>query len=392
MNKKLFKFVECKRDDGEGVTQIDTLDGLESSSEMIEPIAPGQYINIVKDFKWTKTSRNSEGRNNTPTVEFEEYYVMEPAFWTNLKTVTEVLIGQAQQGLQTGETLLNQAWELAFGEQAPESVTSVLTGGAGEVGKFKGVLSKKSPFNIDNTSNLDLPTGGPAYLKAYEDTYGVRNTKFKYKLPYLEDNYKSVSNDWGDGTQTLQKIPGAGTGLDFINTLQSVMSPGVGIDYTKSFNYDTTPPSHKIRFFLDNTKDSEYTGSASSGLETFTGVRGTDVTSNYETNWRFIFLLLYQNLPNRVNKSAIHPPVIYRAKLPGVFSYRWCFLNNININMVGVRKSKKINIFETGGPSDVVIPEGYEVELSLQSLLPESQNLYYDSIANPVISSVFGDL
>ena len=68
MNKKLFKFVEGKRDDGEGVTQIDTLDGLESSSEMIEPIAPGQYINIVKDFKWTKTSRNSEGRNNTPTV------------------------------------------------------------------------------------------------------------------------------------------------------------------------------------------------------------------------------------------------------------------------------------------------------------------------------------
>ena len=59
--------------------------------------------------------------------------------------------------------------------------------------------------------------------------------------------------------------------------------------------------------------------------------------------------------------------------------------------MVGVRKTKKIDIVGDG-PSDVVIPEGYEIELNLQSLLPESQNLYFDAIANPVVSTVFGDI
>ena len=59
--------------------------------------------------------------------------------------------------------------------------------------------------------------------------------------------------------------------------------------------------------------------------------------------------------------------------------------------MVGVRKTKQIDIFNDGS-SNVVIPEGYEIELNLQSLLPESQNLYYDAIANPVVSSgVWGE-
>ena len=157
------------------------------------------------------------------------------------------------------------------------------------------------------------------------------------------------------------------------------MSPGVGIDWTKSFKYDTSRPSHKIKFFLDNTQDSEYSG-------------GHNTTApNYETNFRFIFLLLYQNLPNRLNKVALAPPVIYRGKLPGVFSYRYCFFDDIKVNMVGVRKTKQIDIFNDGS-SNVVIPEGYEIELNLQSLLPESQNLYYDAIANPVVSSgVWGE-
>ena len=143
---------------------------------------------------------------------------------------------------------------------------------------------------------------------------------------------------------------------------------GVGIDYSKSFSYDTTGPSHTVQFYLDNTKDESYGG--------------------YETNFRLIYLLLYQNLPNRINKITYVPPVIYRAKLPGVFSYRWSFLNNLSVEMMGVRRIKTINNFIGDKPTQVVIPEGYQVTLTIQSLVPETQNLYFDAFSNNVNVSV----
>ena len=38
--------------------------------------------------------------------------------------------------------------------------------------------------------------------------------------------------------------------------------------------------------------------------------------------------------------------------------------------------------------SEVIIPEGYNVQLTLKSLTPETKNLMYDSINNPVQSYV----
>jgi len=53
--------------------------------------------------------------------------------------------------------------------------------------------------------------------------------------------------------------------------------------------------------------------------------------------------------------------------------------------MVGVRRTKTINNFIDGRPSQVVIPEGYEVSLTIQSLVPETQNLYFDAFNNGVV-------
>ena len=38
--------------------------------------------------------------------------------------------------------------------------------------------------------------------------------------------------------------------------------------------------------------------------------------------------------------------------------------------------------------ADVIMPEGFEVQLTLTSLVPETKNLMYDSIDNPVTSAV----
>jgi len=100
-------------------------------------------------------------------------------------------------------------------------------------------------------------------------------------------------------------------------------------------------------------------------------------------------LLLYQNLPNKVNRVTVVPPVIYSAKLPGIFSYRWSYISSINVTMLGVRRTKQIKDFLNNKENttvEAIIPEGFQVSITLQSILPDTKNLFYDSVDSAVIS------
>jgi hypothetical protein len=380
MNNKLFKIIkdhESFANDASDLGKVvQAFNKNNSKSAKLIPVQPGGRIDVVNDFKWTKTSRNSEGRKNTPAVELEEFEVVVPAFFSNLNVVRQVL-ETAAGGAAASLTELSDLAGL------PESVSSVVVDSVQSVKKNLDILAKGAFEAFGSKFDPAMPR----YLKAYENLYGVKRTNFKYSLPYLENKYKSVENSWGGGEDSLSKMMGDKASQFITDDVFKKISPGVGIDYSKSFGYGTTGPSHTISFFLDNTKDSEYSGDVFEGaMLRRAGKRRT--ISSYETNFRFIYLLIYQNLPNRINKVTYVPPVIYKAKLPGVFSYRWSYLNNVTVDMIGVRRTKTIHDFVDGKPSQVVIPEGYQVNLTIQSLVPETQNLYFDAVNNNVNVSV----
>jgi len=365
--KKLFKFVRDQQqsincgenipDQVAGSLQAGLRATVDSKSDRLVPDG-GPVINVVKDFKWTKTRRNSVGREGTPTIELQEFYVPLPAFYSNLNTIKQ-LATTAGKGL--GGII--------------DQVTKIVGSGQSQANAVK-----KAASEVDASVDAQLAWARkkfgaeeftlPNYLKAYENLYGIKRSNFIYKIPFTGDDYKKINNEWSDSpglSKTLQN--GMGSITDIVGSLAA---PAVGIDFTQSFSYGHNEPEHNISFFLDNTKDTEYG------------------TNNYESNFRLVFLLLYQNMPNRLNRLALQPPVIYRAKLPGVFSYRYSFLNRLDIKMVGVRKRKTVsNFITTEGNRDIetVIPEGYEINLSLKSLLPETQNLFFDAVNNPVFAT-----
>ena len=365
---KLFKFVREEQSHiGVGDNVLDGIANLakagveatvEGKSDRLVPDG-GTVIDIVKNFKWTKTKRNSVGRENTPTLELQEFYVPLPAFYSNLNVANQIA-DSAGKGIGG---ILDQITTIVG---AGESVTGVVKDAASGIsGTTDDILAgARSKFGVEEMKM-------PQYLKSYENLYGLKRSNFIYRIPYLNSEYKTVSNSWEHGGGDLNQSITSGT-ESLTNLLGSLAAPAVGIDFSKSFSYNSTGPEHTISFYLDNTKDSNY---------------GTNI---YETNYRFIFLLLYQNMPNKLNRVALTPPVIYRAKLPGVFSYRYSFLSNISVKMIGVRKNKTISKFiDTENNKDIqaVIPEGYEVILTLQSLVPETQNLYFDAVNNPVFST-----
>jgi len=385
MSKKIFKFV---RDPQTGINCGPSLDQIvsrvqvpESKSDRLVPDG-GTLVDVVNDFKWTKTKRGSVGRKGTPTLDLQEFYVTVPAFFSNLNVAKQIA---TNAGAAIG-AVIDGIVEMTG---APASVTNVITEakeGVKELDKAAdtGLAGIRKSFGgQDSATSFD----GLKYLKAYEHLYGVKRSNFIYKLPYLEDSYKKVNNTWGSGTGALNQ--GLQSAVDMIAKGFSFAAPGVGIDWSKSFEYGTDGPSHTVKFFLDNTKDADYTGETVE-VDEWSGTGTRRPIPNYETNFRLVYLLLYQNMPNRLNRLALVPPVIYRAKLPGVFSYRYSFLSSLEVNMIGIRKTKTIPDFittENNKAINVVIPEGYEITLTLQSLLPETQNLYFDAINNPVFST-----
>ena len=385
MSKKIFKFV---RDPQTGINCGPSFDQIvsrvqvpESKSDRLVPDG-GTLVDVVNDFKWTKTKRGSVGREGTPTLDLQEFYVTVPAFFSNLNVAKQIA---TNAGAAIG-AVIDGIVEMTG---APASVTNVITeakegASAFDKGVDEGLAGIRKSFGgQDSATSFD----GLKYLKAYEHLYGVKRSNFIYKLPYLEDSYKTVNNTWGTGTGALNQ--GLQSAVDMIAKGFSFAAPGVGIDWSKSFEYGTDGPSHTVKFFLDNTKDADYTGEGAE-IDEWAGTATRRAIPNYETNFRLVYLLLYQNMPNRLNRLALVPPVIYRAKLPGVFSYRYSFLSSLEVNMIGIRKTKTIPDFittENNKDINVVIPEGYEITLTLQSLLPETQNLYFDAINNPVFST-----
>tara|TARA_Y100000296_G_C5164900_1_gene253986 strand:+ start:10 stop:1248 length:1239 start_codon:yes stop_codon:yes gene_type:complete len=311
-------------------------------------------IDITKEFRWTKSAKDSVAVKTIPTVTLREYIVTVPAFFQNLKLLTEQVYGPGKKYGDDPEGYAKSIKNLA--DKLPNPFKMGLNSALeGVQGLSEAVTSGgDDAFGV---TKFDMPS----YLKSYENIYGVKKTNFIYRLPYLEDSFKTISNNWSRQGSILA------TPIQFMAALTAAVSPGVGIDFSKTFQYPDAGPSYNMTFYLDNTR--------------------FDDISEWMKNYRFIFLLIYQNLPNRINKSALTPPVIYQSSLPGVFSYRWSFLSNINVNFIGVRrKMPPFKVTRNTSSTEVIIPEGYEVQLTLTSLTPETKNLMFDSINNPVRS------
>jgi len=115
-------------------------------------------------------------------------------------------------------------------------------------------------------------------------------------------------------------------------------------------------------------------------------------------NWQLIFLLTYQNLPNKVSKSLSLPPVIYEALLPGVWYSKYAYISSMRVDFVGATRKMNLiipsvtkNIVEeymVGQTEiDTIIPDAYNITLTITELFSESQNQAYTALEKRYLNS-----
>ena len=384
----------------------------EKMAPLPEPITNG-LINVTKDFKWTKTIRNDINVSQIPTLSLTEYYITQPAFLSNLGNMLAV-IPNAVKGLakNTGVTagvktladsiregignLENSSlYQDSVGKNLKnplvQSVKGSVASGAGAVaGAVAGGVNSVLQGLALQGSGIDV--GSAAYMKAYEDIYGVLKSNFRYRIPYFSNNWKSITTKFADDNGGTTRGGGEKSGLigrtvgqiddgyKFVKNIADSLTTGFAMDFAKSYNYGSDTPETKINFILDNTYDS------------FTDKEGVP---SYQKNWELIFLLLYQNLPNKRNRLFFDPPVIYRADVPGVFHYLYSYMSKLEVTALGNTQPRKISLnvkdnkesTDNKQSTETLIPEAFNVSITLTSLLPETKNLFLNSYNTSVTTS-----
>lgn len=204
---------------------------------------------------------------------------------------------------------------------------------------------------------------------------------FTYVLPWLLNNgsnLRKVNNSWKDETGKPLASSGesgtSSTASGIIGTIAGVaagaLSPGFGVEKIQSFD-QTANMSLNISFPLYNT---------------------VSVESAFR-NYCFVSLFTYQNLKNRTSLISYVPPSVYTVESEaggGVYMPLAC-VENLSIDNIGtVRSIKEFGNYV--GDVPLLIPEAYQVSITLKELIPQSANIFAATMGGKkvVVDSAIG--
>lgn len=339
-------------------------------------------IDVVNNFQWTTSPPGLQSRQEVPGITLREkkirtnsiiagafYYLASAS--TSLGTLASRLgsvanslypnatsnLGSIFSNVVNNPSVQNAAGSITnIFEQTILNSLATLTTGSTDV---RQLLSK----NVEGLNS--------SYLKSYEGLYITEDTKFKYYLPYFTDQFNDVKNSFDENDATfhsgtnfakgLQQIRGAAEALA---RFANFKEPGIYIERPKFFNFTKTGDTITVEFPLLNT-----------GWSTYDDVR---------RNWQFVFLLTYQNRPNRRSRELIDPACIYEVSIPGVKYMPYAYMSNIKIDFMGARRAMPLEVPGINGTSTIstIVPDAYKVSITLEGLLPESQNFLAAMLTN----------
>lgn len=333
---------------------------------------PSVHVNVRDNHHWTESPISS--RREVPMLNLKEQRIM-----TNVA--------------------LNQMFNMgAAAAEAAADTTQKLQ-------KVMEAIGENSDFdqaakNLKNLTSSD-PTANPLLgqsttyadpMNPYALLYTTIPTGFKYILPYMQNTYVNNMGGFGESADggvlmnSFTKL--AEMGKEFLQTinLNKSLSPGRMVETPKAFTFTGREKSYTVSFPLFNTRD----------------------YAEVVKNWQFIYLLSYQNTPNRVSRDLIDPPCIYEAYIPGIWYSKFCALTNMEVEFIGARREMYIPIHtidhaENGNTATgsgnwqfynkkavAVIPDAYQVKLTFTELFSETQNFKYQMLResmNDIIST-----
>ena len=332
----------------------------DQSSQVKDP------INVVNDFPWTNSPKSS--RDDVPKLQMIEQRIVLNSTVTNM-------VYSALASVDNISSLGNTAQGLTdrfFAKEDPEDATASAKA-ADEATTTAEEQANKSKLREAFEAVMQggyFKTFDSEVLRPYEGLYATEYTGFNYYFPYLEDSYRDITNQFGEGEgNILTPIANLASDAASMTNILNVVKPGTYIEKSKQFTMGDTGRQLSFTIPLLNTGSFE----------------------DVRRNWQLIFGLVYQNRPGRVSKSIIDQPVIYEIHLPGVAYMPYAYISNLSVKFLGNRREMEFDVpimneGVSGGTSSnignikTVIPDAYEISITVTGLNEETRNFIYASV------------
>lgn len=323
-------------------------------------------IDVVNNFQWTNSPPNLASRLEVPTITLREKKlrtnaIIAAAFYYLASSASSLgTLGSRINSLAPGiSNFLSSATSSLVNSPAISDATNVIE---------QSLLNSVSLLTTGNSDirdilNKDIEGLNSEYLRSYEGLYITEDTKFTYSLPYFTDMVNSVANSFGESDATFNEGTNFSKGVSMMRGAAEALArfanfsePGIYIERPKFYQFPSSGDLIEVKFPLINT-----------GHATYEDVR---------RNWQFVFLITYQNRPNRRSRELIDPACIYEVSIPGVKYMPYAFMESIQVDFLGSRRQMEIEVPTENGNQKILttIPDAYKISLSLRGLIGESQN------------------
>lgn len=319
------------------------------------------HINFLENFNnWTVSPiLNAIYKNDIkiPAIHLKEYRLLESTLWNQVKYfayIAEGVVGRTGEKIE--QYIGRENWLSDALKWSQETMDSSFE-------KAKGVLET---LNIDTPDFEGFDNPDP-----YENLYSTTKTGFEYTFPLytkdMKNQFAGFSETYsGDGKNLLDKI--FNNKLYNINQLAELLSqggralvePGIYIEKTQFYNFGSNLERIDFSFPLLNTISQE------------------QINQNYQ----FLFLLLYQNTMFRKDRAAFIPPCIYEVLIPGIRYMKFAYISSLKINFLGTRRMIEVDPGIPPGPFKTIVPEAYDVNITISNLHEEGGNYIIRSAAN----------
>lgn len=323
-------------------------------------------IDVVNNFQWSNSPPNLAARIEVPAITLREKKlrtnaIIAAAFYYLASSSTS--LGTLKARLDSLAPGLSKLAGSLTSSLAASTAISSATAAIEQSLLNSAALLTTGTADIRDLLNKDIEGLNSDYLRSYEGLYITEDTKFTYYLPYFTNTVNSVMNSFNENDATfnagtnfakgVEKMRGAAEALA---RFANFSEPGIYIERPKFYSFGSSGDSIEVKFPLINT-----------GHATYEDVR---------RNWQFVYLITYQNRPNRRSRELIDPACLYEVSIPGVKYMPYAFMESIQIDFLGSRRQMEIEVPTENGNQTIstIIPDAYSVSLTLRGLVAESQN------------------
>lgn len=375
-----------------------------ASKQQFSPVG----VDVVNNFFWTdskKKAADGSGREEVPTIYLKERRVKANSYIAQLIYSSGAGIEGLQRiigtlsdlgkafGQDIGGVTLPGADRITLRDVATETPnTTIATLGTRFIsGLASTIVSVASSFGekvsktdvyqtllkkIDIQDDPNFLTQG--WLQSYKGLYITEPTGWNFNIPFFQESAGDVSNTWGGagtnhaGDFLVGEFANLFEGLGKrVGTGSTIFETGAYQEKSHHFNFRQEGEAVTFTFPLINTGNATY----------------DDVVRN----WQLIFLLLFNNRHERIDKNLVEIPPIYEARIPGNRYLPLTYMSNINVSFKGSTRTMKLsipggalrdNLPGTNFEFEAIVPEAYMISITLKSLVAESKNFMYSSLVD----------